>query len=117
MGVGKLARSLGYDLAKAIDVDAVAILYNVVQAEKKNIRMRGSYLYMFGPNPVPDTGKSLYWDGHQYSGDYLRMDVNFVVFDKEGNAETVDYTGYAVVAKALASKMGEHLEEKTKGTK
>lgn len=116
IGVGKLAQSLGHDFAKALGVDAVAILYNVVQAEKKSITMLGSYLYMFGPNPVADTGQSLYWRGHQYSGVYLRMEVPFVIVDKDGALVDNDYVGYSVVAKALAAKMGEHLKEKTTGT-
>jgi hypothetical protein len=117
VGVGKLAKSLGFDFAKALGVDAVAVLYNVVQAEKRSITMRGSYLYIFGPNPVPDTGKSLYWDGHQYSGVYIRMDVPFVETDKEGNMVSSDYDGYAVVAKALATRIGEHINEKVRGDK
>ncbi|HKQ61193.1 MAG TPA: hypothetical protein VJS92_07865 [Candidatus Polarisedimenticolaceae bacterium] len=115
VGVGKLAKSLGDDLAKALGVDAVMILYNVVQGESKDIRMRGSYLYMFGPNPIADTGQSLYWSGHQYSGVYLRMDVPFVTTDKEGKLIEADYAGYAPVARALATRMGQHLKEKTSG--
>jgi hypothetical protein len=117
VGVGKLAKSLGHDLTAALGVDAVVVVYNVIQREKKDIRMRGAYMYMFGPNPVKDTGQSLYWNGHQYSGHYLRMDVPFVVMDKDGKVESVDYDGYAVVAKALAAKTGERLDEKTTGAK
>src|SRR6185503_13724242 len=113
IGVGKLAQSLGHDLAQALGVDAVVVLYNVVQGEKKAITMYGSYLYMFGPNPVADTGQSLYWRGHQYSGVYLRMDVPFVTTDKDGALVEADYAGYRVVPRALAMKMGEHLKEKT----
>jgi hypothetical protein len=117
VGVEKIAHTLGHELAKALNVDAVAILYNVVQAEKKSITMKGAGLYMFGPNPVADTGQSLYWDGHQYSGVYLRMDVPFVSTDKEGHLVSADYEGYSLVAKALATRIGDHLVEKTRGAK
>ena len=45
------------------------------------------------------------------------MDVPFVVADKDGKTATMDFDGYAVVARDLASKMGEHLKEKTSGAK
>jgi hypothetical protein len=67
---------------------------------------------MFAPNPVPDTGKSLYWRGHQYSGVQLRMDVPFITADKKGQLVDADYQGYAIVATALGSRMAQHLTEK-----
>lgn len=112
MGVGKIAATLGYDLAKALGVDAVVILYNVVQAEKNSFRLRGAYLYMFGPNPVTDTGQSLYWKGHQYSGVFLRTDVDFVKADKAGNL-IPNYAGYGVLTGALGTRMAQHIKEKT----
>ncbi len=115
IGVGKVANSEGHDFAQQLGLDAVVILYNVVQAENKDIRMRGSYMYMFGPNPVPDTGQSLYWRGHQYSGVYLRMDVPFIKTTKDGQLVDADYSGYAAVASALGARMAEHLREKTSG--
>jgi hypothetical protein len=117
VGVGKLAQSLGHDLAKALGVDAVVIVYNVIQGQKKSIDLLGSYLYMFGPNPIADTGQSLYWSGHQYAGAYLRMEVPFVVTDKDGKLVEADYAGYRVVPKALATKVGEELKAKTAGKK
>jgi len=113
VGIGKAAISLGHDFAGALGVDAVAILYNVVQAESKSIRMRGAGLYMFGPNPLPDTGKSLYWNGLEYSGVYLRMDVPFITTDKAGKLIDADYDGYVLVGRALATKMAEHIKKKT----
>lgn len=115
IGVEKVAHSVGFELARKLEVDAVVIIYNVVQAEKKKISLVGSYMYMFGPNPVPSTGQSLYWDGHQYSGVYLRFDVPFVTTDKDGKLETSDYPGYSIVARALATRMGQHLKKKTTG--
>lgn len=113
MGVGKVAATVGYDLAKALGVDAVVILYNVVQAEATSFRLRGAYMYMFGPNPVPNTGQSMYWNGHQYSGVYLRTDVDFIKTDKEGRMLSADYAGYGVVAGALGTRMAQHVKGKT----
>jgi len=112
IGVAKLADSVGYDLAKALRVDAVVILYNVIQAEKSAIRLRGTYMYMFGPNPVPDTGQGSYWKGQQYSGVYLRTDVPFVKTDKEGHLVDADYAGYAIVAQAVGTRMAQHVRSK-----
>ena len=112
IGVAKLADSVGYDLAKALGVDAVVILYNVIQAEKTSIRLRGAYMYMFGPNPVPDTGQGSYWKGQQYSGAYLRTDVDFVKTDKEGKQLEADYAGYGIVSRALGTRMAQHIRKK-----
>ena len=112
-GVGEVAQKAGHDLAKALGVDAVLFVYNFVQGGKDTISLRGSYMYLFGPNPVPDTGKSLYWRGHQYSGVYLKTNVTFVQNDKNGHTVSADYDGYAIVAKALALRMAEHLKERT----
>lgn len=113
VGVGTFANAAGYDLATALGVDAVAVLYNVVQAEKKSINMRAAAMYLFGPNPVKDTGQSLYWKGHQFSGVYLDIDeVPFVKTD-DGKLVEADYAGYAIVAKALGLRMAQHLKEKT----
>lgn len=114
ISIGKTAASLGYDLAQKLGVDAVVILYNVVQADKSTINMRGAGLYMFGPNPVPNSGQSLYWNGHQYSGVYLRMkDIPFIKTDKNGNLVEADYAGYALVAGGLGKRMAEHVKGKT----
>jgi len=114
ISIGKTAAALGYDLAAKLGVDAVVILYNVVQADKTTINMRGAGLYMFGPNPVPNSGQSLYWNGHQYSGVYLRMkDIPFIKTDKNGNLVEADYKGYGIVAGALGKRMAEHVKGKT----
>jgi hypothetical protein len=114
IGIGKTAVSLGHDLAGALGVDAVVILYNVVQATDKSIVLRGSGLYMFGPNPIADSGQSMYYTGQQYSGVYLRTDkIPFVKTGKKGGPEEADYAGYAIVAQALGTKMAQHLQKKT----
>jgi hypothetical protein len=114
IGVAKTAVSLGHDLTKALGVDAVAILYNVVQADKTTINMRGAGFYMFGPNPLPDCGDSLCWSGHQYSGIYLRMkNIPFIKTDKDGALVSADYAGYALVAGGLGKRMAEHIKRRT----
>lgn len=114
VGVAKAAVALGHDLAQALGVDAVVILYNVVQADKTTINMRGAGLYMFGPNPIAESGQSMYWSGHQYSGVYLRMkDIPFIKTDKDGNLVEADYAGYAIVTGALGTRMAQHIKGKT----
>lgn len=114
VGIAKIAVSLGHDLAEALGVDAVAILYNVVQAQKASINMRGAGLYMFGPNPIAGSGQSLYWNGLQYSGVYLRMDdIPFIKTSKDGKLIEADYEGFGIVTGALGTKMAQHIKKKT----
>jgi len=114
IGIAKTSVSLGHDLAKALGVDAVAIMYTVVQAQKTSIAMRGAGLYMFGPNPIDAPGASQYWNGLQYSGVYLRTDdIPFIATDKKGTLVDADYAGYAIVGESLATKMARHIKDKT----
>jgi hypothetical protein len=116
IGIGKTANSLGHDLAGALGVDAVVILYNVVQAQDKSIELRGAGMYMFGPNPIADSGQSLYYPGQQYSGVYLRTDsIPFIKTDKKGTLIDADYAGYSLVARALGTKMAQHVKKKSGG--
>jgi hypothetical protein len=109
---------LGDRLASALGVDAVAVMYSVVQADNKSIDMLGSYLYVFGPNPVKrDDNPSLYWTGHQYSGVYMKFRVAFVRKDKSNAARDADFAGFAMVARALAARTGEYLKERTQSEK
>ncbi|MCD4790698.1 MAG: hypothetical protein K8R37_11920 [Bacteroidales bacterium] len=53
----KMTSSLGYDLAKAIDVDAVVVCYIVTRKPKSNKEdyvVDAVSLFMFGPNPKSD---------------------------------------------------------------
>jgi hypothetical protein len=68
---------------------------------------------MFGPNPIADSGLSMYYSGQQYSGVYLRTDkIPFVKIGKKGAPDEVDYAGYAIVARALGTKMAQHIQKK-----
>ena len=117
-GDGKLFQGLGHDLASELGVDAVAIMYSVIQDEKKTIDLLGSYLYVFGPNPVKRADNpSLYWTGHQYSGVYMKLRVSFIRKDKKEKATDSDFPGFALVAKALAARTGGYLDERTRGDK
>lgn len=118
-GDGKLFQGLGHDLAASLGVDAVAVMYSIVQAENKTkTDMLGSYLYVFGPNPVkPGDNPSLYWTGHQYSGVQLKFRVSFIREDKKSDAADADFAGFARVARALATATGEYLDARTRGRK
>jgi hypothetical protein len=70
-------------------------------------------MYMFGPNPVANTGQSMYYPGQQYSGAYLRTDVDFIKTDKDGKALETDYAGFGIVGRALGMRMAQHIKKKT----
>ena len=108
-GSESVFEGLGHDLAKALGVDAVLVVYNVIQAEKKATNLIGAYAYMFGPNPVPDTGQKLYWTGHQYTGAWMKLDVPLIRTEKD--ASQFDFDGSGMVARALAERTAVHIEE------
>ncbi len=111
---GKLAQNLGHDLTAALGVDAVVVVYNVLQMQGKTFEMLGSYMYMYGPNPVKrDDDPSLYWTGHQYSSAFLKLSVPFA--RHKGKEAEVDFAGYARVASALSERTGQYLEQRISG--
>lgn len=114
IGVGKFGVSVGYDLARALEVDAVVIMYGVVQAEKNSINMLGTGLYMFGPNPIPESGQSMYYSGHQYSGLYLKLkEIPLIQLDKQDKVVAEDLKGFGPVAGAMGARMAAHIKAKT----
>ncbi|MES1166532.1 MAG: hypothetical protein ABUL68_00880 [Pseudomonadota bacterium] len=116
-GDGKLFQGLGHDLAGALGVDAVLVVYNVLQAESKSIQIINASAYLFGPNPVKRDNASLYWTGHQYAGVHLPLDVSLMKVDRKGVEVENDFAGYAHVARALALKTGDYLKERMGGKK
>ncbi|MCU0254540.1 MAG: hypothetical protein MUE47_08385 [Acidobacteria bacterium] len=92
-----------------LGVDAVLVVYNVIQAEKKATNLIGSYAYMFGPNPAPDTGQKLYWTGHQYAGAWMKLDVPLIRMEKDDTQ--FDFDGIGMVARALAERTAVCIEE------
>lgn len=111
-GDGKLFQGLGHDLATALGVDAVLIVYNPLQAQSRTIELKGTYAYMFGPNPVPKGDSTLYWTGHQYTGVYLPMDITLLEVDRKGTEVSNSFGDYGAVAKALAIKTTQYLKER-----
>ena len=68
--------------------------------------MLGSYLDVFGPNPVTrNDNPSRHRIGHQDSGVQIKFRYTF----------DADFAGFASVAKALVEKTGEFIDENTRG--
>ena len=88
---GKISVSMGSDLPKGLGVDAVVVVCNYCKATKKEGRLEGIYLYMFGPNPVPGEDTATYWPGHLYVG--LRLDGIDVPMLGFGKSEQVSSSG------------------------
>jgi len=110
-GDGKLFQGLGHDLASALQVDAVLVVYSPLQAQTKTIDLLGAYAYMFGPNPVPPGQSTLYWTGHQYSGVFLPMSVHLMETAKGQEVENC-FEDYGAIAGALAIRTSEYLKER-----
>jgi len=136
-GDKKIAKSLGYDLAKGLGVDATLVICNYSKATKKEGLLEGVYFYLFGPNGVPgDQEAFTYWPGHMYVG--LRLDgfdVPMLEFGKpdkksssysssgsgdfrvdsmsEAGIVSVDFAGYERILAALGKKAGAYMQEWT----
>jgi len=83
MGVGTL-RIRGPRSCQGARVDAVVIMYNVVQAESSHPVARLVHVHV-RPNPVANSGQSTYYPGQQYR----RVPAHgrhFIKTDKDGKA-------------------------------
>ncbi len=112
-GSGPINESLGDKLARALEVDAVLIVYNNCDASGKTIRLQEVNFYIFGPNPVKGQNTSSYWTGHLYVGLHLgKLEAPFLTVGKKG-IKSEDYRGYERVMTAMAQRAGTFLREKT----
>jgi hypothetical protein len=109
MGIGganrKMTSSYGYDLAKALDVDAVVICYIVTRKpsnKKEDYVVDAVNLYMFGPNPKSE-GPDDKNRGQFYCG--TRFFAKQLVFSSSKSGET-SYDNIGNVMTALSKKMG-----------
>jgi hypothetical protein len=86
-----------------------SFLNKMNKAERRETSLIGAYAYMFGPNPVADTGQRPYWTGHQYTGAWVRRDVPLIQMDKDSTQ--VDFDGSGIVARALAERTAVYPQE------
>lgn len=109
MGIGganrKMTSSYGYDLTKALDVDAVVICFIVTRKpsnKKEDYVVDAVNLFMFGPNPKSD-GPDDKNRGQFYCG--TRYFAKQLVFSSSKTGET-SYDNMGNVMTALSKKIG-----------
>lgn len=66
-----------------------------------------------GDGNLADTGQGSCWRGQQYSGVYLRTDVDFTRTDKDGKLIEADCAGYGIVGRALGQRVAQHVRGKS----
>jgi hypothetical protein len=100
----KMSSSLGYELCKGLDVDAVVVCYIVtrkIKMNKNDYAVNAVNLYMFGPNPKSegdeDKNRGQFYCGTRFFSKPLLFQTN------KGGAASYDNMGN--VMKALAAKL------------
>ena len=129
-GVGilddKLIQSLGYDLCKELDVDAVIVVTNTMVCDNKHRQARhflsAVSMYMFGPNPLPlAEGKKdnmFYSKGLFYSGYRMAFKKGLCIDPKikdEGKRAENDVKNakaYNNMITSIANKMCDEIKQK-----
>ena len=125
----EMMESLGYDLGRSLEVDAVLVVYNTMTVQtqwfKERYKLNASSMYMFGPNPTPlPEGKKdnkYYSKGLFYCGTRISFKQDGILLNpKEPKKATPEqlaeieknrYNGYEKILSALAAKMGEYIKE------
>jgi hypothetical protein len=101
----KMTSSLGYELAKGLDVDAVVVCYIVtrkLKKKKEDYAVDAVSLFMFGPNPKAD-GPDDKNRGQFYCG--TRFFAKKLLF-ANGKTGNTSYENMDNVMTALSKKMG-----------
>ncbi|MBK9477264.1 MAG: hypothetical protein IPN99_00070 [Bacteroidetes bacterium] len=113
----KLTSSLGYDLAKGLDVDAVVVVYictRKIKSAKDDYGVNAVVMTMMGPNPgkAEDSDKEAKNIGQFYCG--TRTYYSSPVIFKEEKGLFGQYEGMANILKAHATKMCKYVNGKEK---
>lgn len=129
---GQMIESVGYDLCKSLEVDAVMIIFNNQLADTKWARTRfwlsAVNMHILGPNPTPlKEGKkdnNLYSKGLFYCGVRIPfkkgLAINPKIKDEVKKAENdkLNYVAYNNMMAGCANKIGSYLQkELDKGKK
>jgi hypothetical protein len=110
----KQARSLGFDLANKLEVDAVLVIYIVINKMKKNkeiYAIRSISGYLFGPNPIQreDDKGAIYSRGVFYGGARAFYNKPQTIQD-EKDFTTVSYDGIDNSLAAMAVRLSHYLQ-------
>lgn len=107
----KMTSSLGYELAKELEVDAVVICYIVTRQpkmRKSDYGVNAVNLYMFGPNPIikdeDDKNRGQFYCGTRVF--YSKP----LIFQSEKNGAS--YDGFDNTMKTMTDKMMEYILKK-----
>ena len=129
-GVGilddKLIQSLGYDLCKELDVDAVLVVTNTMVADTKHRQTRhflsAVSMYMFGPNPLPLAegkkdnmfySKGLFYSGYRMAFKKgLCIDPKIKDEAKRKDNDTKNEQAYNNMIASIAGKMADNIKGK-----
>ena len=122
---GQMVESVGYDLCKSLEVDAVLIIFNTQLADTKWSRTRfwlcAVNMHLLGPNPTPlKEGKkdnNLYNKGIFYCGVRMAfkkgLGINPKIKDEVKKAENdkMNVTAYNNMINGCANKIGTYLQK------
>lgn len=114
---GKMVESLGGKLCKALEVDAVVVVYFTIFSPKSNkVTLENVNMHMFGPNPVPlPEGKSKkfnYFNGQFYVGTRTNAGIAILKKNKKDpSSGELNFSGFENIMAAMTQKMGEYLQE------
>lgn len=120
-----MIESMGYDLCKSLDVDAVLVVYNTQSSDKKWARdrhwMNAVSMYMFAPNPLPlKEGKKdnmFYSKGLFYCGTRMAFKKPLVIDPKikdealKAQNQKDNYVAYTKIVAGLSDKMGTYFQK------
>ena len=129
---GQMIESVGYDLAKSLEVDAVLIVFNTQLCDTKRSNTRfylgAVNMHILGPNPTPlKEGKkdnNFYSKGLFYCGTRMSFKKGLIINPKlkdetlKTENDKQNYVAYNNMIAGCANKIGTYLEaELNKGKK
>lgn len=116
----KMTESIGHDLCKALEVDAVIVCYmTVFMPSASKIKLQNVRFVMFGPNPVMPEGESKHGViPHAKGLFYCGFSVNpetliYKESKKDPESNKLNFNGFSNIFIALSTEMTAYIKEKT----
>ena len=117
----KMTESIGYDLCKELEVDAVIITYmTVFMPSSPKIKLQNVRFEMFGPNPTMPEGESKHGIIPHVKGlFYCGFSVNpetliYKESKKDPESNKLNFGGFNNIFIALSNEMNNYINEKKK---
>ncbi len=115
------AESMGSDLAKALEVDAVLNIAVELQSDRRDVNIHGVKMVLHGPNPIPKQDKKYigqklgtgYYSGQIYASGsfFFKKPIEVASYKKKAGLQPPNFEGMGTIFGAFADRFYAEMNE------